>query len=160
MAGSKSDTFETQLLAHIFQNAAIADIGGTGFSLPASGTPGVLYVALHTSALTDASTMVTAPVAEVTVAQYNSYVRMAIARSSAGWAVSGNQVSNNAAITFPAMASGTGCTVTYFSVGYSTSTATGTAGTVLYWGDLTSSLAISAGITPQFAISALVITED
>lgn len=158
MAGSKSDTFETQLLAHIFQNAAINDIGGTlGYTLPASVTAGVLYVALHTAALTDASTMVTS---EVTVGQYGQYVRQGVARSAGGWTVSTNTVSNAVAITFPAMTTGSGVTVTYFSVGYANSSATGTAGTILYWGDLTSSLAISIGITPQFAIGALVITED
>lgn len=158
MAGSKSDAFENSLLLHIFQNAAIADIGSAaGYTLPASTTAGSLYVALHTAALTDTSTMITS---EVTVLQYNSYVRQAVARSAGGWTVSTNTVSNAAAITFPAMVSGTGVTVTYFSVGYANSSATGTAGTILYWGDLTSSLAVSAGITPQFAIGALVITED
>jgi hypothetical protein len=45
---SKSNSFETALLSHIFENAAIANIGdATG--VRGSTTAGSLYFSLHTS---------------------------------------------------------------------------------------------------------------
>ncbi len=45
---SKSNTFENDLLALIFNNTDIADIGDAG-GLQNSAAAGSLYVALHTS---------------------------------------------------------------------------------------------------------------
>ena len=48
--------------------------------------------------------------------EITGYARVAVARSGAGWTVSGNAVSNAAAVTFGACTAGSN-TVTYFSVG-------------------------------------------
>ena len=142
---SKTNTFENQIQAHVFQNAAIANIGdATG--LPAAATAGSLYVALFTADPGEA--------AGGTETTYPGYARVAVARSSAGWTVTNNVVSNTAAITFGECTSGS-ATITHFAI-FTASTA----GTMLYYGALTASLAVSAGITPEFAIGALTVTED
>ena len=145
--GSKSDAFETSFLNHVFTNAAIANIGNSA-GLPAAGAAGSLYIALCTSAT--ASTDATAG----TVTTYGSYARQAVARTSGGWTVSGNQASNAAAIVFPTASSGTE-TIRYFEVYTALA-----GGDRLFWGQLTSDLAVSTGIAPQFAIGALTVTED
>lgn len=145
---SKSNAFETDFLTLVFNNTNIGNIGdATG--LRGSATAGSLYVALHTADPGEAGTQATSE------ATYTSYARVAVARSGAGWTVSGNAVSNAAAITFPACTGGTN-TITHFSVGYEASGST----KVLYKGALSASLAVSTGITPEFAIGDLDITED
>jgi hypothetical protein len=147
---SASNTFETELLQHIFNNVAIANIGdATG--LPASATAGSLYVALHTADPGEAGTQSTSE------ANYTGYARVAVARSAAGWTVTGNSVSNTSAITFPACTAGSN-TITHFSIG---SAASG-AGKVLLKGAFTNptSLSVSAGITPAFQPGALTNTID
>lgn len=145
MAGSKTDAFETSLLQHIFNNDDIANIGDAA-GLQNSATAGSFYVALYTVAPTDSTSG--------TEANYTGYARVAVARTSGGWTVSGNNCSNTAAITFGACTAGSN-TVVAFGILTASS-----GGTILYWGDLTSSLAVSSGITPEFAAGALDINED
>lgn len=145
---SKSNTMENSMLLLFFNNTAFANVGDAG-GLGASSTAGSLYVSLHTSDPGEAGDQTT------NEATYTSYARVAVARSSAGWTVSGNAVSNTAAIDFPAATGGSN-TVTHFGVG----TAASGSGILLYSGALTASLAVSSGITPSFAIGDLDITED
>jgi len=145
--GSKSNTFENLELLHIFQNADIANIGDAA-GLQNSSAAGSLYVALCTSAtVTDDATA-------GTVATYSPYARIAVARSAVGWTVTDNAVSNAAAITFATCTSGSD-TIRYFEIYTAAS-----GGTRLYWGQLTSDLAVGVGVAPTFAIGALIITED
>lgn len=147
MAGSKKDTFENSLLAHIFNNANIANMGdATG--LRGSTAAGNLYVALFTVAPSDS--------AQGTEANYTNYARVAVARSAGGWTVAGNNASNAAAITFPTCGA-TPNTLVAFAICLA-----GAAGVddAIYWGDLTANLAVSNGITPEFAIGDLDINED
>lgn len=149
---SKSNSFETSFLQHIFNNSAIAKIGdATG--LPAAATPGSLYVRLYTSAVVvDDATI-------GTECAYTGYVAkgVAVARSGAGWTVAGNNASNAAAITFGACSAGSE-TVRYFAIWKDNVSSVDA--DRLYWGQLTSDLAVSAGITPEFAIGALDVNED
>lgn len=145
---SKGNTFENDLLLLIFNNTNCALVGdATG--LRGSSTAGSLYVSLHTADVTESGTQTSSE------ATYTSYARVAVARSGSGWTVSGNAVSNAAAINFPACTGGSN-TITHFAVGTDSS---GT-GKVLYKGALSASLAVSSGITPSFAIGDLDITED
>lgn len=148
---SASDTFEADLLKLIFQNTNIANLGdATG--VRGSSTAGSLYVALHTADPGETGTQTTSETA------YTNYARVAIARSSGGFTVSGTaptQVANAAAVTFPACGA-SGATLTYFSIGRDSSGA----GEILVSGVLTSQLIVSNGITPSFAIGALVATVD
>lgn len=82
-----------------------------------------------------------------------AYARQAVARTSGGWDVAGLVADNAAAINFPACASGS-ATAAHAGLGFAVS---GT-GKLLYFGALTASLAISAGITPSFAAGALTFT--
>jgi len=114
-----------------------------------SATAGSLYLALHTADPGEAGTAATSEAA------YGSYARVAVARSGAGWTVSGNSATNAALAQFPECTSGSE-TITYVSI---TTASSGTS-KILYSGALTASRAISTGIQPQFAASALVVTED
>lgn len=145
---SASNAFETLLLQLIFENANAANIGdATG--LRGSSTAGSLYISLHTADPGEGGSQTTSE------ATYTSYARVAVARSTAAWTASGNSVSNDAAINFPAC-TGSSSTCTYFGVG----TDSAGAGTLLFSGVMTSALAVSTGITPSFAIAALTVTAD
>lgn len=145
---SKGNTFENDLLQLLFNNVDIADIGDAG-GIQNSATAGSLYVALHTGDPGEAGTAATSESA------YGSYARQAVARSGAGWTVSGNQAVNFALIQFPECTSGSE-TITHVSI----TTAVSGASKILYSGALSASRAVSSGIQPQFAASALTVTED
>ena len=145
---SKSNTAETNLLKHIFQNVAWANIGDAS-GLPASATAGSLYVSLHTADPGEAGDQTTSE------ATYTGYARVAVARSSGGWTESSGTITNAAAVTF-ALCTGGSNTITYFGVGRASSGA----GELLYSGALSASLAVSNGITPSFAIGQLSVSED
>jgi len=145
---SKSNTFENDLLLLVFNNTDITLIGDAA-GLQNSATAGSLYVSLHTADPGEAGDQTTNETA------YTNYVRVAVARSGAGWTVTGNAVANAALVQF-AQCGVTGATFTHFGVGTDSSGA----GKLLYSGALTSSLAVSSGIQPQFAAGDLDITED
>lgn len=150
MAGSKKDTFENDLFLLIFQNTNLANIGdATG--LRGSTTAGSFYIALFTAAPSDST--------QGTETSYTNYTRIGVVRSAAGWTVSGSNptnCSNAAAITFP-QCGATGATLVAFAI-----CKAGTTGVndQIYWGDLTSNLVVSSGITPEFAIGDLDVNED
>jgi len=146
---SKSNAAETALLQLFFNNTDFANIGDAG-GLQNSATAGSLYVALHTADPGEAGDQTT------NEATYTNYDRVAVARSGAGWTVSGNSVENAAQITFP-QCGASGNTITYVSIGTNSYP---TAGTILYSGALNSSLAVALNITPLFAASGLTVTED
>lgn len=145
---SKTNTFETSFLQHLFQNANIALIGdATG--LRGSTAAGSLYVSLHTADPSEPGIQTTSE------ATFGAYARMAVARSASGWTVTGAVASNFASIVFPTCTSGTN-TITHFGVG---TDLTG-AGTLLFKGVLSSSIAVSTGIVVQFDAGNLTITEE
>lgn len=147
---SKTNTFENALLLLVFNNTDIALIGDAA-GLQNSATAGSLYVSLHTADPTDtaATEQTTSEIA------YTGYARVAVARSGAGWTVTGNSVSPAAAITFGAMTAGAGGTATHFGVG---TDASGT-GKLLYKGTITPNIVVSNGVTPELT-TATAITED
>lgn len=148
---SLSNTSEGNVLALIFQNSNWANLGdATG--LRGSTVAGSLYVSVHTADPGETGTQTTSE------ASYTGYARAAVARSGAGWTVSGTaptQAANAAAVSMGACTAGSE-TLTHFEVGRD---AAGT-GEAIFIGALTASLAVSAGITPSFAIGALVCTAD
>jgi len=131
MAGSKSDYMENKLLDHIF---------GKG-----NYTPPTIYVALFTSAPTDAG--------GGTEVSGGSYARVQTAASD--WdAASGGSTANANKITFPEATASWGTVVAFALFDAST------AGNMLYWADLTANKTIDSGDTAEFAVGALVISED
>jgi hypothetical protein len=146
---SLSNAFETDLLLLLFNNTNIANLGdATG--VRGSTTAGSFYISLHTADPGEAGTQATSETA------YTGYARIAVARSSAGFTVSGNTVSNAAAINFGNCTASPGSAVTYFGVGLASSGAT----ELLISGALTASYTVAIGNAPSFAIGALTATAD
>ena len=141
---SIANATETALLALIFNATAWANYADDAASSPQTD----IAVALHSADPGEAGTMATSEAA------YTSYARASVARSSGGWAVSGNSVSPVAAIDFAA-GTGGGETVTYFSVG---KTGGGSAA-ILFSGTVTPSIATGDGVTPRLT-TATAITLD
>jgi hypothetical protein len=146
MATGKGNTNSILFLEAIFQ-ATFSEIASL---LANAGSPLTsLYVSLHTANPGATGNQTTSEAA------YTSYSRVPVARTSGGWAITGETISNVAAVTFPA-ATGGSESETYAAIG---TLASGT-GNLLWFGALTTPLAVSSGITPSFAISALTITES
>ncbi len=145
---SKSDTWEQDLLKLLFNNIA-ATLIGDGGGLQPSGSPGSLFVSLHTADPGELGDQ------ETSEAAYTSYARVAVARSAGGWTVTGSAVENAALIQWPQSTSGPE-TLTHFGVGTSASGA----GKLLYKGLLASSLIVNPGIQPEAIAGALDVTED
>ena len=133
---SKGNTTENDILLKVFQATELSWDGNTN-----------LYVALHTADPGEAGNQQTSE------ATYTSYARVTVARDATGWDVVGNQASNDDLLQFPQCTGGSN-TITHVSVTPNASTQ------ILYSGALGSSLSVSNGIQPQFAIGALAVTED
>jgi hypothetical protein len=144
---SKSNALENSILELIFKATTFADIAENDTTSPATS----LYVTLHTADPGEAGTQAT------NETNYGSYDRVAVARSGSGWTVTGNTVTNAALVQFPQCTSGS-ATITHVGVGLGATAASATV--LLYKGALSSSLSVSSGIQPQFAIGALQIQED
>lgn len=141
---SKSNASENAILALIFNATTWDGIAEDDTTSPNAN----LYVALHTGDPGEGGTQATSECA------YGSYARVTVARTAGGWTVSGDTATNAALVQFPQCTSGLE-TATYFSVGLGSSGSTA----IIYSGALSSSLAISSGIQPQFAAGEIDITE-
>ena len=139
---SKSDTTENDFIKAVF--------AGTDPSWRATAGQANLYLALHSSDPGEAGIQTTNEVV------YTGYGRVPVVRSGSGWTVSGDHASNTALAQFPVCAGGS-VVATHVSIGLGD---TGAGGQILYSGALNDPLAISNLIQPQFAIGALVVTED
>lgn len=119
---SKGNTFENDLLLLIFNNTNIANVGdATG--LRGSTVAGSLYLSLHTADPGEGGDQTTNEVA------YTGYARVAVARSGAGFTVTGNSVSPAANVDFGACTAAP-ATYAYWAIG----TAASGAGKILYKG--------------------------
>lgn len=108
-----------------------------------------LYLALHVA---DPGEEGTQDAYEVS---YTGYARVPVPRSALGWVVSSGVVSNVAAVDFGTCTSGS-ATATHMTIG----TAASGAGLVLYFGALSSTVPISAGVTPHFEPGALSVSDE
>jgi hypothetical protein len=144
---SKSNTWETGLLQLTFNNTAFTLLGDAAGAL-GSAAAGSLYVSLHTADPGEAGDQTTSEIG------YTSYARVAVARTSGGFTISGNAVSLVGAVTFPAGTGGSG-TAAFWGVGTSASGA----GKLLYKGAISPTIVTGNGVTPQLAAGTLV-TED
>ncbi len=154
MTDDKSNVWETDLLLLVFQNTVAGNVIsalGTGTAIAASSVDGFIYVQLHKAAVSDTTAtqnLATPPV-------YGAYSRQAIDRDSAagGWNVSGNVADNNGAISFGENA-GASEDVIHVTLGNHLTVGSSY---ILYYGDAT--LTVSTGVNPQYADTALTITE-
>lgn len=145
---SKSNTFENDLLALIFNNTAVADIGDVG-GLRATATAGSLYWSLHTADPGEAGTAVTNETA------YTGYLRVSAARSGVGFTVTANSVSPPANVDFAECTASAGGPLTHFGI---VNTASG-AGKLLYSGTMTPNVTMAVGVIPRIKTTST-ITED
>jgi hypothetical protein len=144
---SKSNSLENGLMLLIFNNTNFANVGdATG--LRGSSTAGSLYFSLHTSDPGEAGDQTT------NETSYTDYARVGVARSGAGFTVTGNSISPAANVDFPLCGGGT-ATITHFGIG----TASSGAGVLLYKGTVTPNIGVAAGVTPTLT-TATAITED
>lgn len=141
----KSTLTCNSILALIFNATAWADIAQNDGSGPLTD----LYLSLHTATPGVGDNQTTNETA------YTNYVRIAVERTTSGWDVPASGATANAALAQFAQCGVTGATITHVAIG----TASSGAGTVLYAGALSSSLAVANGIQPQFAAGALTVTE-
>jgi len=150
MAG-KSNEFENKLLLLLFNNDAITTIG-TAAGIVGSTTDGSLYLSLHTG---DPGETVTDPTSTETT--YTGYARQAVARTTAGWTVTGNSVSPTSDVDFGECTASPGSNLTHFAI------TAGTDGTgdelVLYYGALSPTITMSTGVIPRIK-STSTITEE
>lgn len=141
---SKGNVTENDLMKLIFHKVLPSYLGtlaGTGNS--------DFYLALHTADPGEAGNQ------SSNEANYTSYARVAVPRTTSGWTVTNNQAINVALIQFP-LCTGGSSVCTHVSIG---TAATG-AGQILYKGSLNAPRSISDGIQPQFAPGDLVFEED
>lgn len=142
---SKSNTYENNLLALLFNATAIPLIADNTATTPLTN----LYIALHTADPGEAGIQTTS---ECT---YTGYARVASPRTSGEWTITTNSASPTTEIAFP-IASGGSETATHFSVG---SLTTAGAGVIYYSGTVTPNIVIASGVTPVLT-TATAITED
>jgi len=141
----KSTDTCNKLLALIFNATTWNLIAENDSTSPATD----LYLSLHTADPGVGNSQ------ETNEAAYTNYVRIAIERTTSGWDVPSAGATANAALAQFAQCGITGAVITHVAIG----TALSGAGTVLYAGALSSSLAVANGIQPQFAAGALDVTE-
>jgi hypothetical protein len=143
---AKATSTSNSILALIFNGTAFANIADNAASAPLTN----LYLSLHTADPGVGGAQTT------NEATYTSYARLAVARTTGGWAVPSSGSTSNAALAQFAECTGGSNTITHVAIGTNSSGA----GRVLYAGPLTASRSVSSGIQPQFAIGALVVTES
>lgn len=141
----KSTATCNSILALIFNGTAWADLAQNDGSSPLTD----LYLSLHTADPGVGNAQTTNETA------YTNYARVAVARSTGGWDAPSAGATANAALVQFAQCGASGATLTHVAIG----TASSGAGTVLYAGPLSASLAVALGIQPQFSAGALDVAE-
>lgn len=117
----------------VFQATAWANVADNAASSPITNW----QVSLCTADPGDTGNQTTSETA------YTSYARVAVARTSGGWAHSAGTVNPVANISFPQATGGTS-TITHFGIG-TASTSTG----VLHWsGTVSPNISVATGVSP------------
>lgn len=143
----KSTASSNSILALIYNAVAWANLADNTATSPLTN----IYISLHKGAVAVGDSQT------ANEADYGNYTRLAIARTTAGFEVpSGGSTSNKALAQFLECNGGSNV-ITHVATG---TAASPTAGIVLHTGALSSPRTVSAGIQPQFAPNALVITES
>ncbi len=143
---SASNATETAILSLIFTATAWADIAENDATSPQTS----FWISLHTANPGDAGDQTTSE------AGYTGYARIEIARSAAGWTVTGGSVVNDADVTFGQCTAAPGSDLTYVGLGKAS---TG-AGTLLLSNPLDNPIAMQVGTVPVFSAGELEFTCD
>lgn len=136
---TSSGEYANKLLLLIFNATNYANMADNAASSPFTN----LYVSLHTSSPGATGSQTTNESA------YNSYARVAVARSGSGWTVTANSVSPASTVSFPQCGASSSETITHFGIGTSSSGA----GHLLYFGTVTPNIAMALNVTPQLTTS-------
>lgn len=147
---SKSNAWESDQFRLLFNATPVANVADNA----ASGPLTQLWVALHTADPGEAGTQSTSETA------YPGYGRIAVARTTGGWTISGTdptQAANAATVQFAQCGVGTaGPLITHVTVGAASSGA----GKYFYRAPLAAALAIANLIRPVFDPGTIVFNED
>jgi hypothetical protein len=143
MSGGTGANFADALMKLVFWGTNIANVADNAASSPLTQ----LYVALHTADPSGGDQT-------TSEAAYTGYARVAVARTSGGWAISGRVVSPVSDVTFPT-ATGGSETETYASVGVAASGAS----QIMFSGPLSPTISVTTGTTPKVTSSST-ITEN
>jgi hypothetical protein len=145
---SKSNTYEIDLLNLLLCAKPISQVADNASSSALTA----IWAALHTADPADAGTQGT------NETSYAGYTRIAVTRSTLGFAVSTSDGSASpvAAITFPAGTSATTGSLTHLSLGLSSAS---TSGKIFYSGAITPNLTFGLGVVPRITTGSS-ITED
>jgi hypothetical protein len=136
MAGF-SDTFESDLCKLIFNATAISNVADNAATAPLTN----LWVSLHTADPGDTGTQGT------NEGGYTAYTRISVARTTAGWTVTGvTTVSPVANIDFPQVATTSTGTFTHAAIGV---TSASTAGKIIAAGTISPNINFSQNVTPR-----------
>jgi len=127
----KTTAFANEMLALLYQGAAISELAQNAASSPL----GSLWMALHTADPGEAGDQTTSE---------GPFARVAVARSGSGWAVASKGVSPVADVSFANNASGATVTITHVSIGM----ASGGASKIIHRGTLKNPLVIAVGDNP------------
>jgi hypothetical protein len=141
----KATNFCNDFLNLILRGVTIADLAENDTSSPNTN----VYLSLHVGNPGVGGSQLT------NEATYTSYARLAINRTGTGWAAAASGATSNAALAQFAECTGGSNAVDYVAIGTDSSGA----GRVLWAGALSAARTISSGIQPQFAASALTVTE-
>jgi hypothetical protein len=142
---AKSNALETAILQLLFNGTTIAGLAQN----VTSGAVTDLYVALHTADPGEAGTATT------NEASYTSYARVAVVRTAGGWTITGNSVSPNATVNFPASTGGSATSITHASI----TVASSGASMILYRGALDAPIVMASGVQPKISTGST-ITEE
>lgn len=138
-----STTFANGLLLLLFQATGIAQIADNAASSPLTS----LFISLHTADPGTGGDQTTNEVA------YTSYARVAVARTSAGWAVAGDAASPVANIVFASPTGNAGQTATHIAIGHSLSGS----GVRYLSGPLTPQIPIQVGTPPTITTGSQIV---
>ena len=141
---SISNITESAILKLVFQAVAWGNYADNAATNPETN----IVVALHTADPTDSGSMSSSE------ADYTSYARANVARTTGGWTETAGTVTPVANIDFPAGTGGSG-TVSFFSTGKSG----GGASAILWSGTVTPNIVAGNGVTPRLT-TATIITLD
>ena len=130
---SKGNTSENDYLKLVYNATPIANVADNASVSPLTN----LYLALHTADPGEAGDQTTSE------ASFTNYVRKAVARTSGGWTVTTNQVTNAADVAFDEAGAGAAQTVTHWSCGV----ASGGASKILHRGVIGTDKGVGVGAT-------------
>jgi len=139
MAGEKSATYSNQLLALLFNATAIPNIAINATSSPLTN----LYASLHTADPGAGGNQTTNEVS------YTGYARIAVARTTGGFVVTGTSASPVANISFPNPTGTPTQIATFLGIGAASSGA----GTFFYAIPISPTITITAGLPPTVTIA-------